>query len=172
MNNSFNNILRFKADKIEVEKVIRVLCFVIFNEVNKIGQDYFIRNHMTDEEYDNGEFHKCSNPYILKLVSSTVKIYSYVTEYSMNNKGYFYYLTINDKPVYLLAYKASEEGDSFQIQNQELFEDYEKEELNPYESLMLNIFIRDYVEYCNNNGDTVSLNDIFAGYIGDDKDEY
>ena len=172
MNNSFNNILKFKSNKIEVEKVMRVLCFIIFNEVNKIGQGYFIRNHMTDEEYDNEEFYKCSNPYILKLSSSIAKIYSYVTEYSDKDKGYFYYLTINDKPVYLLAYKASEEDDSFQIQNQELFEDYEKEELNSYESLMLNIFIRDYVEYCNGNGDTVCLNDIFAGYIGVDEDEY
>ena len=36
---------------------------------------------------------------------------------------------------------------------------------------MLNILIRDYLNYCNNNGDTVSLNDIFAGYIGDDEDD-
>lgn len=163
MNNSFNKLLKYKTNIIEIDKIKRILCLIIFNEVNKIGQDFFTRNYMTDEEYDNEEYHKCSNAYEIILPTFILRLYSYMTEYSDSSVGYFYYLTIDNKPLYLLAYRNTEFG--IQIQNEELLKDYEKEELNSEESLLLNNIIKEYTEY---SGLSLMLSNL---YIGDDKDD-
>ena len=171
--NHFNEYLKFQSDFIELEKVKRVLSFIIFNEINRVGgQDYFTKYHMEDEDYDNCDYYKCSNILEVKLKTLKLEINSYVTDYSDKSKSYFYYLRINGKDVYLLAYRITNLG-ILQNQNEEIFGDYSEDrvDLSTNESMLANILIREYMAYCEKNGDNIDLNDIFAGYIGDDEDE-
>jgi hypothetical protein len=127
---------------------------------------------MEDEDYDNGDYYKCSNILEVKLETLKLEINSYVNNYIDKTKGYFYYLRINSRDVYLLAYRIIDSG-FLQKQNEEIFGDDAEDRinLNPNESMLVNILIREYITYCEKNGDNIDLNDIFAGYIGDDEDE-
>lgn len=172
--NHFNEYLNFQSNFIELEKVKRVLSFIIFNEINRVGgQDYFTRYHMEDEDYENDDYYKCSNILEVKLETLKLEINSYVSNYSDKSKGYFYYLRINGRSVYLLAYRIITDWLIPQKQNEEIFGDNAEDriDLSPNESMLVNVLIREYMTYCNKNGNNIDLNDIFAGYIGDDEDD-
>lgn len=159
---NLNTILKFKTNIVEIDKIKRVLCFIIFNEVSRLSDDFF--NLHTDND-----LFRVSNPCIIKLKTLNLSIYSNCKDHN----GYwymFYSLEVNGNPLYYIDYIVK--GDNFSIENEELFEDEDKIELSVEERFLVNILIREYLEYLDKENRFIDLEDVFNSYIvGDENNE-